>query len=304
MTVNLSVGCFIGLILSGCLLSCSDQSEPTTPLEFQIFAGVEPSLLPNSVLILGQREAVLVDGQWWLSEGRKLADMIEQSGRKLTTVLITHAHPDHYMGLEPIVERFPHVRVLARKPVRDVIAYEFPAKRMHWQEVVPDDLPLEAVVPEVFAGDSIELEGHEIRFVDLPPAETIEATAFYVPSAKALIAGDLIFAGIHGYFADVNNPTLWIEALQFVRGVGPIETIYPGHGPVGGSEQIDQMIEYMAAYREIAVPGKRVTEVAREMMSRFPDHGLPLLLWVTRGPGFGFSGAKELGVPPELLGGE
>jgi hypothetical protein len=92
--------------------------------------------------------------------------------------------------------------------------------------------------------------------------------------------------------------------LEFARAVGPIDTIYPGHGPAGGPELIDHMIEYMTAYREIAVPGKRVTEVAREMMNRFPDYGLPLLLWVTRGPGFGFSGAKELGVPPELIGGE
>jgi hypothetical protein len=27
------------------------------------------------------------------------------------------------------------------------------------------------------------------------------------------------------------------------------------------------------------------------------------LLWLTRGPGFGLAGAKETGVPPELLGG-
>ena len=157
---------FLGLLLC----AGAAQARKSPPLEFQMYTGVEASLFPNSVLILGEREAVLIDGQWWLSEGRKLADLIAQSGRKLKAVLLTHAHPDHYMGLMPIVERFPGVRVLARKLVRDEIRYGFPAKRMHWQEMVPDDMPLEAIVPEVFDGKSNYLEGKEIRFIDLPPA--------------------------------------------------------------------------------------------------------------------------------------
>jgi hypothetical protein len=45
------------------------------------------------------------------------------------------------------------------------------------------------------------------------------------------------------------------------------------------------------------------TAVAKEMMRRYPDYGPPILLWLTRGPGFGTAGAKEVGVPAELLGG-
>ena len=288
--------CLIFLLV----MQASCASNPA-PLEFQMYSGVKPSLYPNSILILGKKEAVLVDGQWWLSEGKKVADMIERSGRKLTTILITHAHPDHYMGLNPIVERFPGVRVLARKAVREEILYEFPAKRRHWQELVPDDMPLKAVVPEEFDGDSIYLEGHEIRFIDLPPAETAAATAYYVPSARALISGDLIFAHSHSYFADVDNPDLWIRALDFVQGIGPIDVVYPGHGPVTGPEIFPELVRYMNDYKAIARPGVRVTVIARAMMERYPDYDGAILLWLTRGPGFGLSGARELGVPEELL---
>ena len=52
---------------------------------------------------------------------------------------------------------------------------------------------------------------------------------------------------------------------------------------------------------EVARPGVRFVEVAREMMRRYPDHRGAILLWLTRGPGFGLSGARELGVPAELL---
>ncbi len=284
------------LVASGAAFSADD-----VPLEIRVFAGIEPALYPNSVLILGQQEAVLVDGQWWLSEGRKLADWIAQSGRRLTTILITHAHPDHYTGLNAVLERFPDARVLARKSVRDIIHYEYPAKLMHWQELVTGEMPAQPVVPEVFEGKSIDLEGHGIRFIDLPPAETLEATAFYVPSAKTLIAGDLMFNHSHGYFADLNNPTAWLAALDFARNIGPIETIVPGHGPAGGPEIFDSMIEYVKAYREVAVPGVRVADMAREMTRRYPDYPGAIMLWLTRGPGFGLSGAAALGVPPELM---
>jgi glyoxylase-like metal-dependent hydrolase (beta-lactamase superfamily II) len=285
-----------------CVLpACAGVSAPqSVPLEFRQFTGVEPSLYPNSVLILGREEAVLVDGQWWLSEGRKLADLIEQSGRRLTTILVTHAHPDHYMGLNAVVERFPGVRVLARRPVREEIQYGFPGKLLHWQEITKD-MPPRPVVPEDFTGDSIELEGHEIRFIDLPPAETVYATAFYVPSARVLIAGDLVFAESHLYTADLNDAPVWIAALEFARKAGPIEKIYPGHGPAGGTELLDRQIEYLKNYRDVAVPGKRVPDIAREMMRRYPGHRGAILLWLTRGPGFGLSGAREFGVPPELL---
>jgi len=61
----------------------------------------------------------------------------------------------------------------------------------------------------------------------------MHATASYVPSEKVLIAGDLVFSKMHPYFADINNPTGWIEALQRLKTIGPITVVYPGHGPVG-----------------------------------------------------------------------
>lgn len=38
---------------------------------------------------------------------RNPGDLIERTGKRLTTIYITHAHADHYLGLGPLVERFP-----------------------------------------------------------------------------------------------------------------------------------------------------------------------------------------------------
>jgi hypothetical protein len=57
----------------------------------------------------------------------------------------------------------------------------------------------------------------------------------------------------------------------------------------------------MKVYAEVARPGVRVADMAREMTRRYPQHRGAILLWLTRGPGFALSGAREFGVPPELM---
>jgi len=73
---------------------------------------------------------------------------------------------------------------------------------------------------------------------------------------------------------------------------------HPDHYFANGAVQ-----KAFPAARICARPGVRFTDIAREMMRRYPDYGLALALWLTRGPGYGLAGAKELGVPPEVLGG-
>ena len=178
---------------------------------------------------------------------------------------------------------------------------EFRAKIVHWQEMYRGELPADLPLPEPLTGDSLQLEGHVIRFIDLFMVETVHATAFYLPAQKAFIAGDLVYAQAQHYMSDVNDPDTWMAALEGVRKVGAIEKLFPGHGPVGGSELLDASVQWMRDYKEVAKPGVRFVDIAKAMMARYPKHALAILLWVTRGPGFGLCGAAEAGLPAGLL---
>jgi glyoxylase-like metal-dependent hydrolase (beta-lactamase superfamily II) len=273
---------------------------PRGDLEFDLFTAEPRALASNAVLIKGKNEAVLVDSCLIQSDAQKLVSMIRGSGRELTSVLITHAHPDHYFGLGALHEAFPAAKMYARKEVIDGMR-EFRAKIVHWQEMYRGELPATLPLPEPLLGDSLDLEGHDIAFLDLFMVETVYATAFYLPPQKALIAGDLVYAQAQHYMSDVNDPETWIEALEGVRKFGPIDKLFPGHGPVGGVELLDASVQWMRDYKEVALPGVRFVDIAKAMMARYPKHALAILLWVTRGPGFGLCGAAEAGLPAGLL---
>lgn len=271
-------------------------------LNFQIFTGQEFALSNNAVLIFGEHDAVLVDTCLILSDAARLVEMIRATGKTLQAVYITHAHPDHYFGNGVVHEAFPSARFLARQGVIDFMQ-EYRAKLVHWREMFGDEMPRTLPMPEPLVGSHTMLEGKEIRFVDLPVSETVHATAYYIPSEKTIVAGDLVYSGMHHYLADTNHPESWIEALNVVRRLGPIDRVFPGHGPIGGIELLDASEAWLRDYIAVAQHGVRFVDIAKEMTRRYPDHGLAILLWLTRGPGFGLAGAKEIGVPPQLLGG-
>ena len=53
----------------------------------------------NSTMIAGEKDMLLIDPPFSLSEAHKLAAEILESKKTLATIYVTHAHPDHLFGL-------------------------------------------------------------------------------------------------------------------------------------------------------------------------------------------------------------
>src|SRR5688500_15439817 len=79
----------LGLSLSLTLAATQAQAAGLT---YQVFTGTEAGFLATSTLIAGEKEAVLVDAQFTLSDAHRLTAMVLESGKTLTKVFVTHAH--------------------------------------------------------------------------------------------------------------------------------------------------------------------------------------------------------------------
>ena len=90
------------------------------------FSASEPGAWSNSYLLSDGDEALLFDVFQLRSDAEKLAHSVEASEKKLAKVWISHAHPDHFLQLDLIVDRFPDAEVLTTANVLDDLKADGP----------------------------------------------------------------------------------------------------------------------------------------------------------------------------------
>ncbi|MGO1268452.1 MAG: MBL fold metallo-hydrolase, partial [Pseudomonas bubulae] len=88
------------------------------PLTLDVYNPGAAAIFPvSSVLISGDKDAILVDAQFGKAQARQVVDKIRASGKHLTTIYISHGDPDYYFGLETLTQAFPDAKVVAPGPV-------------------------------------------------------------------------------------------------------------------------------------------------------------------------------------------
>jgi glyoxylase-like metal-dependent hydrolase (beta-lactamase superfamily II) len=82
----------------------------------------------SSTLIIGERDAVLVDTFITVEQNQALAEWVAASGKNLTTIYATHGHGDHFSGVNTIKRHFPKNPFcgIARRDLDDENAGEHP----------------------------------------------------------------------------------------------------------------------------------------------------------------------------------
>jgi glyoxylase-like metal-dependent hydrolase (beta-lactamase superfamily II) len=55
------------------------------------------------------------------------------SGKKLTTIFVTHDHPDHFFSLDLLIESFPNAQIVAHAVVAKDMERSIPLKFQRWQ---------------------------------------------------------------------------------------------------------------------------------------------------------------------------
>jgi glyoxylase-like metal-dependent hydrolase (beta-lactamase superfamily II) len=250
----------------------------------------------TSTLVTGEQDAILIDAQHIRADVTALGDMIEASGKRLTTIYVTHGHADHWFGIGELVARFPTARPVARPGVVEVIESTLELSKGQWHMMFGDNVVEPTVLPQPLDGDALELEGHELRIVDLPQGDINPSTLVHVPELGLVVPGDVVYNTIHVMlgFTDREGWGRWLESLDVVEQLRP-KAIIAGHKLPGASDEaVEEMIEgtrsYLRDYREAVDELTDPDALIELMKEKYPTYGNPWTLW--------FSAHSSLGQQP------
>jgi glyoxylase-like metal-dependent hydrolase (beta-lactamase superfamily II) len=236
-------------------------------------------------LIYGDRDAVLVDTFLSEQQSKELLDWIVESGKNLTTIYVTHAHGDHFFGLNLLLERFPGARAIATATVVEAIKNQIKPEfiKSFWEPRFPGQLPSKFVAPEVLEGDTLYLEGEELKVVPLGHTDTANTTALHVPSIGLVISGDGVYNNTHLYLAecDENARHEWLHALDRIESLHP-KAVVAGHGvldPDSSPRHIEETRRYIQDFNAAVASRSTHLELYEKMLSLHPNRVNPGSLW-------------------------
>jgi len=252
----------------------------------KVFTSPDDQFWANSEIIDGSREVMLVDAQLTRTNAERVLQEIRETKKPLSVIYITHEHADHFLGLEVFKQAYPGVRIIANSAVTDRINKVYQEKVDKWKEVLGSSATSQVVAIEKFDDNFIEFEGSRIEVLKSIQGDTDENTMLWIPGQRILIAGDVLFNGMHVYTAETDSKARgkWLSSLQKIRELKP-SVVVPGHGKVGGpldaTTAVNFTENYLLVFEEELKNAKDPDSLVNAMKERFPSSDL--LLAIERG---------------------
>jgi glyoxylase-like metal-dependent hydrolase (beta-lactamase superfamily II) len=263
------------IIAALAILFAAPVAAQQKPLEVEVLQTSPGSLSANIALIKGEKNAVLVDAPFTRADAHRVVAMILDSGKALETIFIGHDHPDHFFAMEVITDAFPNAKVVAHPVVSADIWRSLPYKVKRWSPLLGANGPRHPTAPAPLDGDTIMLEGRELKVIGPLQGDHIHATALWAPSIRALFPGDLVYNEMYLWFGEHDPAAIqgWGRALDQLAALKPLMVV-AGHSKPGmpsDASGIDFSRRYIAAWPGLVAASKDSADLRRRVRKAFPN---------------------------------
>src|ERR1700730_12453832 len=160
----------------------------------------------NTQMIEGPTAVVIFDGQLLLPYAGEVASYVQALGKPVDRIILSHAHTDHWSGLQVLTERFPDARVFALHGVADQLRARGQARLDSFRPIYGDRIATKVTIPtETITEGLQQIDGITYDFKRFIDAEADLQLAALLPEQKVLMAFDLVFSPNEHAFTVVDH---------------------------------------------------------------------------------------------------
>ncbi|MEL6168016.1 MAG: MBL fold metallo-hydrolase [Pseudomonadota bacterium] len=260
------------------------QRALAAPTSAEVFTGDAAGALVDSVVVVGDESALLIDAQINAVNASRLADLIAATGKRLDTVVLTHFHPDHVIGLTTILERFPDARAIAHPEVVPLIEQTGEMFRANMASGAPAGVfPDRVVIPEPYGAETLSFEGETLELLGPLHGDTDFITAVHIPALDTLVGSDLLYADTHVWVRENTTPEAidkWRASLDQLEALGA-GTVVPGHrleGSANDASTFTQTRAYLDQWEAALESTSSAEDLKAAMMNGNEDLALVFAL--------------------------
>ncbi len=265
------------------LSALAATANAQAPLQLTVYTGHGAQGYDvNSTMISGEKDMLLIDAQFTLSEAHKLAAVILESKKNLATIYITHPHPDHLFGLAVLHQAFPQARIVALPQTVAGAKTGWPARQKFWVTTYGNNIPgPDPVLPEELTEPYLTLEGQQFPVTGPVAGSDGPGNSFvYIPSLQAVVTGDIVFD--HAYFGVQRDKARedWSRTIDQILALNP-RIIVPGHegpGATRNQASIAFMRKYVADWDANVAKSKDAAEMRANVLKQYPGLGMEFTL--------------------------